>query len=95
VKAFNYVPLLYPYSDSENRVEGDPASPAERGLLVSAHLSRGGQDLGFDQVRFLKGSLYEYRNVPLMEFEQLRNSPSVGSYISRNIRGKYPYDRIG
>ncbi|PKN65374.1 MAG: KTSC domain-containing protein [Deltaproteobacteria bacterium HGW-Deltaproteobacteria-15] len=57
--------------------------------------------IGYDEamqilrVKFLKGGLYEYRNVPLMEFEQLRNAPSVGSYLARNIKGSYPYDRIG
>jgi len=57
--------------------------------------------IGYDEatqilrVRFLKGGLYEYRNVPPMEFEQLRNAISVGSYLSRNIKGNYPYNRIG
>lgn len=57
--------------------------------------------IGYDEatqilrVRFLKGGLYEYRNVPSIEFEQLRNTPSVGSYLARNIKGNYPYDRIG
>ena len=57
--------------------------------------------IGYDEgtqvlrVKFLNGTLYEYRNVPPMEFEQLRNAPSIGSYLSRNIKGNYPYDRIG
>ncbi len=46
-------------------------------------------------VRFLDGRLYEYRNVPSIEFEQLRNAPSVGSYLARNIKHIYPYSRIG
>ena len=57
--------------------------------------------IGYDEatqvlrIRFIKGGLYEYKNVPPMEFEQLRNAPSVGSYLSRNIKGNYPFDRIG
>lgn len=57
--------------------------------------------IGYDEntqtlrVRFLNGSLYEYRNVPLMEFEQLKQAPSKGSYLNRNIKGTYPYERVG
>jgi hypothetical protein len=59
------------------------------------------ESIGYDEatqilrVRFLKGGFYEYKNVPPMEYEQLRNAPSVGSYIAKNVKGKYPYDRIG
>jgi hypothetical protein len=57
--------------------------------------------IGYDEetqilrVRFLKGGLYEYRNVPPNEFVQLRNASSVGSYLARNIKSNYPCDRIG
>jgi len=46
-------------------------------------------------VRFLNGSLYEYKNVPIMVYEQLLSAPSVGSYMHRNIKDKFPYERIG
>jgi len=58
------------------------------------------QSIGYDEesetlyVQFLNGSLYEYKNVPLMEFEQLKNASSIGSYMHRNIKGAYPYMRI-
>ncbi len=45
-------------------------------------------------VRFLNGSLYVYRGVPLMEYEGLRDAPSVGSYLHRNFKNVYPYERI-
>ena len=57
--------------------------------------------IGYDEatqilrVKFLKGGLYDYKNVLPMEFEQLKNAPSVGSYLARNIKGNYPYERIG
>jgi hypothetical protein len=56
--------------------------------------------IGYDEptqilhIRFLNGSLYEYRNVSSMEFEQLKNATSVGSYHARNIKGNYPCGRI-
>ncbi len=58
------------------------------------------QSIGYDDneqilyVRFLSGSLYIYKGVNLYEFEGLRNAPSVGSYLHRNIKNMYPYERI-
>ena len=47
------------------------------------------------RVKFLNGASYEYKNVPLMEFEQLNNASSVGSYLNRNIIHNYPYEKVG
>lgn len=58
------------------------------------------QSVGYDEssqtvcVRFLNGSLYAYRGVPEHEFEGLKNAPSVGSYLHRNFKNVYPYERI-
>lgn len=59
------------------------------------------ESIGYDadtqtlQIRFLNGGVYIYRNVPPMEFDQLLNAPSIGSYLNRNIKGIYAYERIG
>lgn len=59
------------------------------------------ESIGYDEqnqqvyVRFLNGSLYVYKGVPLREFENLRDSPSLGSYLHRNYKNVYPYERIG
>jgi len=45
-------------------------------------------------LRFLNGSLYIYKGVPKHEFEALRDAPSVGSYLHRNYKNVYPYERI-
>lgn len=45
-------------------------------------------------VRFLNGSLYIYKGVPLHEFENFRDAPSLGSYLHRNYKNVYPYERI-
>ena len=56
--------------------------------------------VGFDEasqtvcVRFLNGSLYVYKGVPNSEFDGLRSAPSVGSYLNRNFKNVYPYERI-
>lgn len=58
------------------------------------------QGIGFSdrtqtlRIWFLNGSVYDYKNVPIMEFEQLRNAQSVGSYLNRNIKGNYSYEKI-
>lgn len=57
------------------------------------------QSIGYDEntetvcVRFLNGSLYVYRGVPMHEYEGLKNAPSVGSYLHRNFKNVYPYER--
>lgn len=44
-------------------------------------------------VQFLNGSTYVYKGVPEHEFENLRTAPSVGSYLNRNFKNVYPYER--
>jgi hypothetical protein len=47
------------------------------------------------RVWFLNGSIYDYSGVGLMEYEALRDAPSVGSYLHQNIKGQYPYEKAG
>jgi len=44
-------------------------------------------------VQFLNGTTYAYKGVPEHEFENLRTAPSVGSYLNRNYKNVYPYER--
>ena len=44
-------------------------------------------------VQFLNGSTYAYKGVLEHEFENLRTAPSVGSYLNRNFKNVYPYER--
>ncbi len=58
------------------------------------------ESIGYDEnlqllyIRFLNGSLYIYKGVPIMEFHGLLNASSVGSYLHRNIKNLYPYERL-
>ena len=45
-------------------------------------------------VEFLNGNIYIYKGVPQIEFESLKTAPSVGSYLNRNIKNVYAYERI-
>ena len=57
--------------------------------------------VGYDEdsqilrVWFLNGSVYDYKGVSQLEFEGLRDAPSVGSYLHRNIKGQYSYEKVG
>jgi len=44
-------------------------------------------------VQFSNGTTYVYKGVPEHEFENLRTAPSVGSYLNRNYKNIYPYER--
>ncbi len=58
------------------------------------------ESVGYDEenqilyVRFLSGLLYMYKNVNKPEYEALLSAPSIGSYLHRNIKNVYPYERI-
>lgn len=45
------------------------------------------------RIWFTSGSVYDYGNVPKVEFEALLYAPSIGSYFNRNIKNSYPYTR--
>jgi hypothetical protein len=44
-------------------------------------------------VRFLNGAVYIYKGVPEYQFENLRTSSSVGSYLHSSFKNVYPYER--
>lgn len=58
------------------------------------------ESVGYDErnqvvyVRFLNGTLYIYKGVPQYVFDGLLNASSVGSYLHRNYKNVYPYERI-
>ena len=45
-------------------------------------------------VRFWSNALYAYKNVPETIFNELRTAVSVVSYLNRNFKNRYPYERI-
>lgn len=57
-------------------------------------------EIGYDEtnqevyVRFINNTLYVYKGVPQYEFDGLRDAPSVGSYLHRNYKNSFPYERI-
>lgn len=59
------------------------------------------ESIGYDQenqevyILFINRSTYVYKGVPQHEYENLRDAPSLGSYLHRNYKNVYPYERIG
>jgi hypothetical protein len=58
------------------------------------------ESIGYDEqnqevyVRFLNNSLYVYKGVSEHEFRNLLEAPSHGSYLHRNFKNVYPYERV-
>lgn len=71
--------------------------PPEMHHVSSSNIAAVGYDAESQtvHVQFLDGSLYAYKGVPEHEFENLRTAPSVGSYLNRNYKNIYPYQRVG
>lgn len=52
-------------------------------------------DLGYDpatrelRVRFAKGGLFSYADVPQTEYDALRQASSIGAHFSSKIRNKF------
>jgi len=51
---------------------------------------------GIQQILILdKNRLDILKRVPQPEYENLKDAPSLGSYLHRNYKNIYPYERIG
>ncbi len=70
------------------------------GVEMVAVSSSNVESVGYDEnlqilyIRFLNGSLYIYKGVPAGEFQGILNAASVGSYLHRNVKNIYPYERL-
>ncbi len=64
--------------------------------VSSSNISAVGYDAENEivHVQFLNGSEYIYKGVPHHEFDGLLNAPSIGSYLNRNYKNYYPYERV-
>jgi uncharacterized protein len=56
--------------------------------------------IGYDQetqtleVEFIKGSLYQYFDVPQVVYEDFVSADSKGKYLANKIKGNYRYARV-
>lgn len=65
--------------------------------VASSNISAVGYDVNTEtlRVQFANGSTYEYKNVPSVVFDEFLSAGSLGSFLNRNIRYSYPYEKIG
>ena len=47
------------------------------------------------EVCFKSGRVYQYFDVPERVHENLKNAGSPGGYLSKEVKGKYRYARVG
>lgn len=58
------------------------------------------ESIGYDattkklRVKFARGSMYEYSDVPAETFTQMANAESVGKYFGANIKGKFGFEKL-
>jgi len=45
------------------------------------------------EVEFRSGAVYDYFKVPPKVYKALLKAPSKGSFVSRRIRDRYPFER--
>lgn len=46
-------------------------------------------------VKFLNGSEYHYQNVPSDVYTNMLSAESVGKFLHQNVKGIYPYQKVG
>lgn len=68
----------------------------EKQYVSSSNVEAIGYDEDSETLRvwFLNGTAYDYSGVGQMEYEALKDAPSIGSYLARNIKGQYPYEKV-
>jgi hypothetical protein len=56
--------------------------------------------VGYDSINetvliyFLNNTVYAYKGINEIVFEELKTAPSVGSYLNRNFKNVYHYERV-
>jgi len=64
--------------------------------VSSSNIESVGYDLDSTllEIEFHDGSIYQYSNVPQSVHTALMASVSLGSFLHKNIRGKYSYRKV-
>lgn len=62
--------------------------------VASSNLKSVGYENGILEVEFHSGWVYQYLHTNEDLFKALLAAPSKGVFLDRNIKGKYPYQRI-
>lgn len=58
------------------------------------------ESIGYDEsarileIAFLSGDIYQYSGVPKYIYQELMNASSHGSYLAKNIKNVFSYQKI-
>ncbi len=63
--------------------------------VSSSNIASIGYENGTLHIRFHRGGLYAYSNVPINVYQGLMNASSHGEYFHAHIKGIYAYAKIG
>jgi hypothetical protein len=47
------------------------------------------------RVGFVSGMVYDYKNVPEKVYVSMKKAISKGSFLNRNIKDKYEFEKVG
>lgn len=47
------------------------------------------------EIEFVSGAVYQYSNVPKQVYDDLLAAPSIGQYVSSNIRNVFSVRKVG
>jgi hypothetical protein len=47
------------------------------------------------RVIFLSGAIYDYKEVPERIYKNMKTAASKGTFLNREIKGKYDFEQIG
>ena len=65
-----------------------------RKRVVSTNVTSVGYFAGVLEVEFHNGAVYHYYGVPESYYTQMTNYPHPGTFLSRNVKGRYYYERV-
>ena len=68
-----------------------------RNAVASSNVAAIGYDTATQtlEVEFVKGSVYQYYNVPEQTYKNIMSTPSKGRFLNTYIRDSYPHSRVG
>ncbi|QQL49459.1 KTSC domain-containing protein [Mucilaginibacter ginkgonis] len=61
---------------------------------VVAHMDYNEQSKNL-RITYTSGMVYDYKDVPQREYNQMLAAQSKGQYLNYHIKGKYKYRKVG
>ena len=60
-------------------------------VIGAMHYDPGSKTL---RIIFLSGRIYDYKEVPERIYKHLKAAPSKGTFLNREIKGRYDFEKI-